>query len=473
MDRISYMDGELFKAAEHGDVEVLFNKYEGSLDRLVDGQQNSTPCLRHERRTCPLLVLQANARGEIPLHIAARHGHYEIVEFLIKRSKEQRHGDLEQMVRMRDKDQNTALHQAAQYAARGGRFDLVAEILDANCEAMALVGPYGRTILHAATLADDEETVKIILGRKKHLTKEGDEEYGQTPLHYAAHGNLYSVAEALLENDDSAAYLTDKERGMSPLHMAALQGNVIDSSITINLLLHDKDANGITPFHVARYRPAAHGRHKNHPLQSFKVPVWDENSQGSEKKKKIEEVLEAICNIEVAGLPVVDSIRTRIEGKNNVNTGTDDHERIRETHLLVAAPVATVTFTAAFTVPGGYKSEKGTAILSPNAAFQAFVITDSLAFVCSLSAVWIHILIVHVERNTNFYKLLYHVVDPLTGFGMIAMVIAFTTGIYAVLGSSLGLAIAACAIANTFFLIILYAHYKSRKVYDWDLLTEE
>ncbi|OMO66449.1 hypothetical protein CCACVL1_21135 [Corchorus capsularis] len=574
MDNISYMDGELFKAAKDGDMEVLFNKYKGGLDRLLDGQQNtalhvystsggrqvikkecrslfSSYTTRSEKEVsinyleqlldrCPSLLLQGNARGEIPLHLAARHGNSEIVEFLIKRSKEQ-YGDLEQMLRMTDKDQNTALHKAVQYfdnlqvvrlllkedptlsnsvntsgvtplylAARRGFFRSVAEILDANCKPMALVGPHGRTILHAAALGGSEQTVKIILERKKHLTKEGDED-GWTPLHYAAHRGHYLLVEALLENDGSAAaYLTDKERGISPLHLAALQGDIDMMRCIIshcpgcvgivdkrgwnflhfaNVTLHppyfaydnrfilnvndDKDVNGITPFHVARYGP--------HSSKYSSRPVWDENSsQVAENKviiygfsilcKKIEEVLKEISNIEVAGIPVrgfSNTLAATTKGKNNHSTDSynEREEKIRQTHLLVATLVATVTFTAAFTVPGGYKSDKGTAILSRNTAFNVFVISNSLAFVSSLSAVYTHILISGEKHSTKCYRLFYHMVDPLTGFGMMAMAMAFSTGLYAVLETSLGLAIAACSIGNLFFLIISYAYYKGYGVY--------
>ncbi|KAL0005506.1 hypothetical protein SO802_013067 [Lithocarpus litseifolius] len=51
-----------------------------------------------------------------------------------------------------------------------------------------------------------------------------------------------------------------------------------------------------------------------------------------------------------------------------------------ETNLLVAMIIATVTFTAAFTVPGGYESggdNRGLAVLSKQAAFKVFVNCDS------------------------------------------------------------------------------------------------
>jgi hypothetical protein len=61
-----------------------------------------------------------------------------------------------------------------------------------------------------------------------------------------------------------------------------------------------------------------------------------------------------------------------------------------ETNLLVAMLVATVTFAAAFTMPGGYKSDgpdQGLANLVAKVAFKAFVIFDTTAFLFSVTAV--------------------------------------------------------------------------------------
>ena len=67
--------------------------------------------------------------------------------------------------------------------------------------------------------------------------------------------------------------------------------------------------------------------------------------------------------------------------------------KARESHLVVAALIATVTFATAFTLPGGYKSDRGTAILVKKAVFIVFVISDTMSMVLSISAVFIHFLI--------------------------------------------------------------------------------
>jgi ankyrin repeat protein len=72
---------------------------------------------------CPSLLRQANAKGETPLHIAARYGHDDIVEVLIKYCAQTLHDqDLEEgiepvkeMLRMTNKEKDTALHEAVRY----------------------------------------------------------------------------------------------------------------------------------------------------------------------------------------------------------------------------------------------------------------------------------------------------------------------------------------------------------------------
>ncbi|RLN03384.1 hypothetical protein C2845_PM13G03530 [Panicum miliaceum] len=57
---------------------------------------------------------------------------------------------------------------------------------------------------------------------------------------------------------------------------------------------------------------------------------------------------------------------------------------------IISVLVATVTFAAAFTLPGGYRADDhadpGTPTLAGSYAFDAFVISISLAFICSLLA---------------------------------------------------------------------------------------
>ena len=140
-------------------------------------------------------------------------------------------------------------------------------------------------------------------------------------------------------------------------------------------------------------------------------------------------------------------------------------EKASEYHLVVAALIATVTFAAAFTLPGGYKSDtedgpnRGTAILSKNAAFQVFVISDAIAMVLSLSAVFVHFIL-----SLKFLKkfiFLFIFALSFTLVAMAAMIVAFVTGTYAMLATpSLWLAIVTCIIGLSFFFLVIFMYYK-------------
>jgi len=129
-------------------------------------------------------------------------------------------------------------------------------------------------------------------------------------------------------------------------------------------------------------------------------------------------------------------------------------ERGIEAHIVVAALVATVTFAAAFTMPGGYKNEQGTAVLIKNAAFAVFVISDAIAMVLSTSALFLHFYWALLGKRGQVEEdLKQYFSDRTTNLiicAIPAMVIAFITGSYGVLAPSLWLAITICFIGAAF-----------------------
>uniref|UniRef100_A0A6N2M1K3 Uncharacterized protein n=1 Tax=Salix viminalis TaxID=40686 RepID=A0A6N2M1K3_SALVM len=280
MDSCEEMNPILYEAAAAGDIDH-FEIYQTSLDRLVAPDESTIlhVYLRNQRRQpestdfvdrilerCPALLLQANKKGETPLHLAAKYGHSNVVKVLIARAKAP-HSDPESgvtaakmMLRMTNGEGDTALHEAARnkrghvveiltkedpdfsysanvhgetplYIAASVGFrrrpehgKVIDEILG-NCISVDYGGPNGRTALHAAITARDEGTARKILKKKKQLTKTTDQN-GWTPLHYDAYFFAISTVKALLDCDASAAYIAEPEKKRTALHIAAIQGNV-------------------------------------------------------------------------------------------------------------------------------------------------------------------------------------------------------------------------------------------------------
>ncbi|TYG74958.1 hypothetical protein ES288_D04G225700v1 [Gossypium darwinii] len=418
--------------------------------------------------------------SDTALHVAAQYGDVEMVEGLL----ELEDPDFPYSA---NKNQKTPLYLAAEIGNRG--------VLSVLLDKSKSTGQGGPTVeqLCMQQLWLKTQATKIILKKKGNLTKERDED-GHTPLHYAAHKCCSSVVEELLKWDASAAYVCDRKLGMTPLLMAARQAHLQKSQkihsfcpdccvkvdnrgwnllhflafrvyppriaiyfftlsrkmecASIRNLMDWKDALGITPHQVYdAYRPRIARARK-----SF------ENSGQKEKKKQIEELLKDIAREEVAECPVSPfSLPT---------VSAESLEKTRDAHLVVAGLIATITFAAAITIPGGLQTEKGsergTPLLIDEAAFEAFVVTNAMAFILSVSALSIHFEIV----NLLLSKLIFwrpdmivsrtQSVSNLLGRAVIAMVIAFSTGSYVVLKPSHGLAIASCLIGPAFFLLFYY-----------------
>ena len=110
-----------------------------------------------------------------------------------------------------------------------------------------------------------------------------------------------------------------------------------------------------------------------------------------------------------------------------------------ETNLVIAMLIATVTFAAAFTMPGGYNSQ-GLVTSSAKPAFKAFVIFDTIAFLLSVISVYFQLRLsgkyIHQIRYMN-------VAGLCTRIAIIGMALAFVSGMHVVLAKSIGLAITA------------------------------
>ncbi|KAH7548599.1 hypothetical protein ACOSP7_031910 [Xanthoceras sorbifolium] len=424
--------------------------------------------------------------GNTPLHKAMRNQSEDVVRMLL------------------DEDEDFAYSandcgESPLYIAAETGFYLGVFLMLQICSSVNHQGPDGKTTLHAAVRRWNYDLTKELLEKDKSLTKKMDEN-GWTPLHYAAYYGRFSTACQLLKVDTSAAYVADSCRKMTPLHLAASQGFIdivkqiisccpdcyklvddrgwnvlhfamaslsLNPNMSISLLedrlleklLHKKDDKGNTPLHVfAILDPLALSNYVNEvqgDSQAFNkrnISVVDTLNYGCPELK--EEMLELWKSKGPYSRGVV---RTRDKIKEEYFKKL---EKAKESHLIVAALVATVTFTAAFTVPGGFKSDKGTAILSKHLAFQFFEATNALAFVFSVTAVFTYFIMSADRFQKDFYLTLFNLAPWITVFGMGAMVIAFISGSYAVLAApSLGLAIVTCVIGLSVFILLLGVLY--------------
>ncbi|KAB2036275.1 hypothetical protein ES319_D04G213500v1, partial [Gossypium barbadense] len=492
-ENITYMDASLYKAAAAGKIEEFNNYQRPGLE---------SDFIEQILVKCPSLLLQTNAKGQTPLHVATRNGGSTIVRLLIMFCAKVIDEDLEklgmdqlnavrEMIRHTDQESNKALHIATRYghvevvqallehedpdfpyfaninhetplnlAARRGSRRLLSILLDKS-KSTAHGGPHGRTALHATAMVRDPikfRGTRIILEKKGNLTKKTDEN-GHTPLHYAAHLGHNAVLGELLKWDISVAYIGDKKWGMTPLLMAAREGY---GALVRKILSYCPDCcervdkRGWNLLHFVAFRDPPIGLRlllTNCDATSEYGSVrnlrdWKDASgitpRQEEKKEQIVKLLKEIVNEEVAEKSV------RPIGLTTITA--ESLEKTRDADLVVAAFIASVTFAVAITVPGGFKSEK---------VFRAFVVTNALAFSLSLFVLFIHfgLMLPFFSKSLGSISPKMLTTAGVLGYALVAVGIAFSIATYVVLKPSLGLSTTSVCISTG---IIFYSLFCSK-----------
>lgn len=132
--------------------------------------------------------------------------------------------------------------------------------------------------------------------------------------------------------------------------------------------------------------------------------------------------------------------------------------KTKDYNLNVSILVATVTFAAGTTMPGGYIGNNGlhpgTAILTRSKAFQAFAVTDTFALAFSSYSVFAHLFLVMRDYNKKGMLADSEYLWVSTAYSVFFMVIAYVTGTYAVLGHSSRLAIANLVVGLSFLFFL-------------------
>ncbi|KAM7466006.1 hypothetical protein LguiB_013568 [Lonicera macranthoides] len=477
---------------------------------LIDCARKSDDDLESRPRLWQLILWAENDDGETALHEAARFNRCEVLSMLVKEDSIFKHSA--------NKMGETPLYIAA---SRG--FAQLVDVILNNCNTPAYSGPNGTTALHGAIVCGSEECARKLLKWKKTIVKETDSN-GQTPLHYAAYFGFSSIASQLLCLEPSTAYIVAKDYSETALHIAAIRGHIsvmkqillacpdscsmvdiygrnmlhlaiennqkkvvehiIEECPVISSLINRKDVEGNTPSHLMA-------------LSNCNVPklvqhdMVDKGALNNQKLTDLGSLYKNIRNTKVethiqeaakcygGTLYVNDTTNEETTTLMN-NQGADPAlvsspapaparyptEEIRKfinTDIIVAALIVTIAFAAGFTMPGGYiqsgSENQGMAVLTNSAAFQAFIISDTLALVFSIIALLLYGFTAGAIKPDTLNKI-YLVGGGLIPLALVAIMIAFVTGTYAVLSHSSALAIVTCLVGCTFFPIYIIMDVK-------------
>ncbi|XP_048436035.1 ankyrin repeat-containing protein At5g02620-like [Pyrus x bretschneideri] len=366
----------------------------------------------------------------------------------------------------------------------------------------------GRTALHAAVIRKDKVITEELLRADRTLSKAADE-LGCTPLHLAARCGSVSIVKQLLEIDRSTAYIADKD-GATALHFATSEGNrdvmkelisqcpdcceqvdnkfqnalyyairnkqnqiveyVFADAWLRNILFNGMDVDGNTPIHhLATHSPksiellAAHKvdwmAFNKQNLNAFDILLTHDDDISTLLARELYVKVLQVTGVRPShGIEnPKDSSGNKVVESQRSKDMEESLQKSKDTHLVVATLIATVTFAAGFTMPGRYQSEKGPdqgyPLLSRNTAFKAFVLTDTLAMAMSSCSVLVLLYSsIHTKRN---YKGTFQLAVCTTIWALVAMVVAFISGTYAALGGhSSGITIAGCVLGCIFFSVV-------------------
>jgi ankyrin repeat protein/serine/threonine protein kinase len=224
-DEKKEIQGEVLDAAVEGDIskmKSLIKQYEGlRLDYCVYNDDY----------------------GDTTLHLAALHGHMQIVKYLIVNGY--------RVIECENNYKHTPLHRAA----KGGNLEVVKYLIEEkNCDRMRLCD-WGRTPLHYACESENArlDLVQYLMNLEGVNVNVKDARYGFTPLDIAAEYGTVDVVKYMIEEKncfDPANY----EGSNAPLNHAAFRGNLPVVKYLVEKRGFDvnvKGLNDLTPLHSA------------------------------------------------------------------------------------------------------------------------------------------------------------------------------------------------------------------------------
>ncbi|KAL0009696.1 hypothetical protein SO802_004804 [Lithocarpus litseifolius] len=362
--------------------------------------------------------------------------------------------------------------------------------------------PYGKSIVHAAidssNTARKKDILSTVLTKLPHLIKE-QVDTEMTPLSYASSIGYFDGVQYLFGKSPDCAYKSDED-GFFPIHIASKKGNVqvIEFFLKKNLdmselldregrnilhvaamwgkakmvaymlkrnglerLINGKDKKGNTPLHLASK--------KKHPLVVY-ILTWDKRvnlrslnilnmtafDMALDYKDifAYRELLTSLALIYAGARRAPPSVRRKNPQSLKLKKSDllDEYKDFSSTLVVVATLVITVTFAAAFTMPGGYNGSGGAATFLEKHMFHLFTICNSIAM---FSAVTVVVALIWAQqRDLGLFLSASQFSVPRLGLTLTMVSIAFMASNYLVLRNLHWLAYLVLIIGSFFILAL-------------------
>ncbi|XP_069672969.1 ankyrin-1-like [Periplaneta americana] len=171
----------------------------------------------------------------LPLHIAVRNGHVNVVTCFLQHKI---HFDMVERYG----------HVLMTIAIMYGQFPIVVCLLQHGIE-VSKTDKYGQTLLHIASRKGHSSIAQCLLQHGAGVNIA--DKFGRTPLHFATEHGHVSTAEILLQHE-AEANVSNRD-GWSLLHIASQKGllPIVQSLLLYGAIAEKADKCGLTPLHIA------------------------------------------------------------------------------------------------------------------------------------------------------------------------------------------------------------------------------
>ncbi|KAL8144375.1 hypothetical protein V2J09_017407 [Rumex salicifolius] len=456
----------LHLAAEYGSLEVV-----QSILSMTNSEYNENspyaivniePVGDHVK---PWRIKSAN--GDTPAHKAIRQRRIKVALLLLQRDPE--------LITILNNARESLLY----LAADSNSYEVITAILseDREYDDSITSGRSGENFFHAAARSPGFYKMKCtsLIKKQLHLIQKVDDN-GKTPLHHAIQEARDVTAGWLLQQDKSAAFVYDNE-GLTPLLRAAVLGEstCIRQILTLcpqSAKLRDLSCNR-TVLHLTNMHRLYHQfcmRHdvlknivneidkygntalhcaiivgdvdkalvlletqginwtiRNNEQKSPRDLTLERLMKGDTRQRPISIALAALYR--TAGInPVGSCLKNAFLAFNNMILTDENLKKLLENIAVAAALLVTITFAAAFTIPGGYDQNTGEAMAMKKAAIRVFIGSDVLAMLMAIS-----ILIRYTlgGRSNKLGKLATDCIIMLQ-ISLMATIVSFISGVFAI-----------------------------------------
>ncbi|GMY16366.1 protein ACCELERATED CELL DEATH 6-like [Fagus crenata] len=449
---------------------ALRKNYAGDLALHVATSAGHLPIVK-KLASAELLQVKNN-EGNTPLHLALINKYKEVVDRnLVLKNKYRETADFLVETEPEVSYYLNAEHKSPLYmAAEAGDAVLVQLMIEKASRSEPI--EESKSIVHAAITGKNMDVLESVLSKHPNLIKERDNE-GMSPLSYAASigylngvrylltkltdykyerdrngffpihtasskGHIEVIQEFLQQCPDSIELLN--YQGQNILHVAAMSGKakVVSSMLEmpeLEMLINEKDGDGNTSLHLASKG--------SHP-KAVSILTWDKRVDLNLLNKGGRTALDIATGNYSGTIPPFPKGYSPDNYKDRVNI-----------LLLVATLVATVTFAAGFTVPGGNSDSephKGMATFLQQHMFHIFTISNAIAMyssvIVAVALIWAQLgdlgLVIASLKFTG----------PILGLALTMVSLAFMTGSYLIVRDLNWLAYLVLIIGS-FFLLIL------------------